>query len=200
VEFNGQTFTVNDIQVLPTHMKLNIEASQDNTSELRGLYYYVKTDNGMKFSNSGGMSGHNGYLYSVRGDSPFFYDTEPTELVITAVKWRDIPCYNITTGECTNFPDFIELVSAENDGNTLVLRFKAKAEMGDLFSTRLHDAAIYENERYDFTERVKEACGDGYTMETLTFDLNGFNHDKIYLRPMYRYDWAPAEEIVIPLQ
>ncbi len=199
MELNGQTLNITDLQVFPTHMRLNVEASKDRTATLKFLDYYVKTDNGMTFGNPNEMSTHNGYWHSMLADTPFFYETEPTELVITGAKWSAIPCYNIATGECTNLPDFVELVSAKNDGETLELCFKATDYEKDIFAKLLYRAEVYGVERYSFTDKVEEII-DGCKLETFTFNLENFNHDEIFLSLLPKCEVDLAEEIVIPLQ
>ncbi|MBQ9765615.1 MAG: DUF4179 domain-containing protein [Lachnospiraceae bacterium] len=206
VDIGGLTVNIKAIEVYPTHTRVRIDSESGDGIELSKLDFYINTDKGMKFESiSLGMvtTKSSKYGTSCYGDSLYFYDAEPTELVITgAVLEGEIdytrPIVDLTTGECVYLHDWIELVSVERKDNACTISFKVKAAEDCSNYQIFSDSVIYKGYSDSFDERLATDCGDGYFIETLT--IYDWPHDKLTLTPFYKYTWTPREEITISLQ
>ena len=56
VEIDGQTFTIPEIEVYPSHLRLNVLESEDNSARIRDLDFYLETDTGIRFDTSSGIT------------------------------------------------------------------------------------------------------------------------------------------------
>lgn len=43
---DGQTLTVTDVEIYPTHVRVNVEGDGDNTAWLKGLDFYLENEDG----------------------------------------------------------------------------------------------------------------------------------------------------------
>ncbi len=92
VILEGQAITISNIEVYPTHMRVDITESSDNTAWLKELDFYIETDRGMKFDPvSNGItatgSADSPSMVSYRAESTYFYEADHLKLVITGAKW-----------------------------------------------------------------------------------------------------------------
>lgn len=46
---DGQTLTVTDVEIYPTHVRVNVEGDGDNTAWLKGLDFYLENEDGQRF-------------------------------------------------------------------------------------------------------------------------------------------------------
>lgn len=205
IEMNGQLVTITDVEVYPTHIRINIESAQTNTLWLKGLDFYIETDDGMKFeaASTGLISTGTGeYFTSYRADSTYFYDAKSMELVITGAEWLDKAgdrlYLNLSTGECGDLPEGIEFVSVEDSGDAKRISFKARLMSGGRY--QLFSNMFYDSEGNGYVIDISEMLDaeEGWFMEILT--ITGYEKDELWLRPEYANVWMPDEEIVINIQ
>lgn len=93
---NGQTLIVTEIEVYPTHMRVNVTDVPENTAWFKGLTFYVETEEGERFSNTANGMGMVAFGSSQKGDvgsyyaeSPYFYEAEHLKMVVTGADWLD---------------------------------------------------------------------------------------------------------------
>ena len=48
-QMDGQTFTITEVEIYPTQLRLNVEGDPDNTAWLKGLYFYLENEDGERF-------------------------------------------------------------------------------------------------------------------------------------------------------
>lgn len=120
-EIDGQHLRIRDIEIYPTHMRMNIVEEEGNSAWLKGMEFYILSGE-EKFSSgvaglvsTGSMEYDNMICY--RAESIYFYNAEDLKLVITGAKWLDknqeSAYVNLKTGEHKGFPDNIKFVSRE---------------------------------------------------------------------------------------
>ena len=214
VILEGQAITITDIEVYPTHMRVNIEESPDNTAWLKGLEFYIETDLGMKFDPvSGGIistgTGDTPSMVSYRADSTYFYEAEHLKLVITGAKWlrkdMETTYLNLVTGEHGELPEGAQFDSARKQGNGWIVKFRAALEedgpMYQLFDHAFFDAEGNAYEINQWSSMHGEEDEDG-NMNFFydEFPLLNYPYDEVWLSPQYSHNWIAEDRIIITVQ
>ncbi len=214
VILEGQAITITDIEVYPTHMRVDITESEVNTAWLKDLEFYIETDWGMKFDPvSNGItatgSENSPSMVSYRADSSYFYEADHLKLVITGAQWlrKDMKTtyLNLVTGEHGEIPEGSEFVSATRQGSGWVVRFKADLKedgpMYQLFGHLFYDADGNEYEINQWSSTYGDFDEDGNaTFFYDEFPLKKFTGDEVWLSPQYSHNWVAEDLIVITVQ
>ena len=214
VILEGQAITITDIEVYPTHMRVDIAESADNTAWLKRLDFYIETDWGMKFDPvSNGItatgSTESPSMVSYRADSTYFYEADHLKLVITGAQWlrkdMETTYLNLVTGEHGELPEGAEFDSARKVGNEWVVRFRAKFieddAMYQLFGNKFYDVDGNEYEINQWSSTYGDFDEDGNaTFFYDEFPLKKFTGDEVWLTPHYSHNWVAEDLIVITIQ
>ena len=214
VILDGQAITITDIEVYPSHMRVDIAESGDNTAWLKKLDFYIETDWGMKFDPvSNGItatgSADSPSMVSYRADSTYFYEAQHLKLVITGAQWlrKDLETtyLNLVTGEHGELPEGAVFDSARKQGSGWVVRFRAAWEqdepMYQLFGHLFYDAEGNEYEINQWSSMYGDADEDGnITYFYDEFPLLNFTGDEVWLSPHYSHNWVAEDQIVITVQ
>ena len=214
VILEGQAITITDIEVYPTHMRVDIAESPDNTAWMKGLEFYIETDWGMKFdAASSGIistgSADSPSMVSYRADSSYFYEADNLKLVITGAQWlrkdMETTYINLITGEHGELPEGAEFDSARKVGNEWVVKFRAKFiednAMYQLFGNKFYDADGNEYEINQWSSTYGDFDEDGNaTFFYDEFPLKKFTGDEVWLSPHYSHNWVAEDLIVITIQ
>lgn len=214
VVLDGQEITFTDMEIYPSHLRVNIADSLENTAWLKSLDFYIETDNGRRFdalSNGVIATGSidSPTLTSFRADSSYFYEAEQIKLVITGAEWlkKDMEkvYVNLQTGETGQMPEGVTLYSATKEPQGWLLEFHAAqrspGHQHQLFAAKYYDldgkmheintwgtASIYDEEGAD-TERFG-----------VTFPLKNYFSDEVWLCPQYSHVWTAQKPIIITVQ
>ena len=92
---DGQTVTVEEIEVYPTHLRVNLGYDGANTAWLKGLDLYLENENGEQFHQTTngitatGDAAGTPAMTSFWLDSPYFSKGEHLTLHITGAEWLD---------------------------------------------------------------------------------------------------------------
>lgn len=211
---DGQAITVTDIEVYPTHMRVEIAESPDNTAWLKDLEFHIETDWGMRFDPvSSGItatgSADSPSMVSYRADSTYFYDANRLKLVITGAQWlrKDMQTtyVNLVTGETGELPEGAVFDSAEREGDNWIVTFRAKWDAGkpmyQLFGNTFYDAEGNAYEINMWSSMYGEADADGNITYFLDqFPLNNYPYEEVWLSPHFSHNWTAQDHIVIPVQ
>ena len=214
VILDGQAITITDIEVYPSHMRVDIAESGDNTAWLKKLDFYIETDWGMKFDPvSNGItatgSADSPSMVSYRADSTYFYGAQHLKLVITGAQWlrKDLETtyLNLVTGEHGELPEGAVFDSARKQGSGWVVKFRAAWEqdepMYQLFGHLFYDAEGNEYEINQWSSMYGDADEDGnITYFYDEFPLLNFTGDEVWLSPHYSHNWVAEDQIVINIQ
>lgn len=214
VILDGQAITITDIEVYPSHMRVDIAESGDNTAWLKKLDFYIETDWGMKFDPvSNGItatgSADSPSMVSYRADSTYFYEAQHLKLVITGAQWlrKDLETtyLNLVTGEHGELPEGAVFDSARKQGSGWVVRFRAAWEqdepMYQLFGHLFYDAEGNEYEINQWSSMYGDADEDGnITYFYDEFPLLNFTGDEVWLSPHYSHNWVAEDMTVINIQ
>lgn len=214
VEIDGQTFTIPEIEVYPSHLRLNVLESEDNSARIRDLDFYLETDTGIRFDTSSGITAHstadNRYLTSYRAESTYFYEAKELKLVITGARLLDKDRarlhLNLLTGETDPLPEGISFQEAYREGEDWIISFRADFEfkqdeiMRQLFGSRCYDSHgnLYEVTHWSSIMGEPDETGRiPYYFET--FPLKGYPYDEVWLSPQFTHNWTPETPIEITI-
>ena len=214
VILEGQAITITDIEVYPTHMRVDIAESADNTAWLKRLDFYIETDWGMKFDPvSNGItatgSTESPSMVSYRADSTYFYEADHLKLVITGAQWlrkdMETTYLNLVTGEHGELPEGAEFDSARKQGSGWVVKFRAAYDedkpMYQLFGHLFYDADGNEYEINQWSSMYGDPDEEGnITYFYDEFPLLKFTGDEVWLSPHYSHNWVAEDQIVITIQ
>lgn len=214
VILEGQSITITDIEVYPTHMRVDIAESEDNTAWLKRLDFYIETDWGMKFDPvSNGItatgSTDSPSMVSYRADSTYFYEADHLKLVITGAQWlrkdMETTYLNLVTGEHGELPEGAEFDSARKQGSGWVVKFQAAYDedkpMYQLFGHLFYDADGNEYEINQWSSMYGDPDEEGnITYFYDEFPLLKFTGDEVWLSPHYSHNWVAEDLIVITIQ
>ena len=214
VILEGQAITITDIEVYPTHMRVDIAESPDNTAWMKGLDFYIDTDWGMKFdAASSGIistgSADSPSMVSYRADSSYFYEADHLKLVITGAQWlrknMETTYLNLVTGEHGELPEGAEFDSARKQGSGWVVKFRAAYDedepMYQLFGNMFYDADGNEYEINQWSSTYGDFDEDGNaTFFYDEFPLLHFTGDEVWLTPHFSHNWVAEDVIIITIQ
>ena len=214
VMLEGQGITITDIEVYPTHMRVDIAESADNTAWLKNLEFYIETDWDMKFDPvSNGItatgSADSPSMVSYRADSSYFYESNHLQLVITGAQWlrkdMETTYLNLVTGEHGALPEGSEFDSARKHGDGWILKFQTAWEEGmpmyHLFGHEFYDADGNEYEINQWSSMYGDPDEEGnITYFYDEFPLLNYPYDEVWLSPQYSHNWVAEDQIVIPVQ
>ena len=214
VILEGQSITITDIEVYPTHMRVDIAESADNTAWLKDLDFYIETDWGMQFdpiSNGITASGstESPSMVSYRADSTYFYEADHLKLVITGAQWlrKDMKTtyLNLVTGDHGEIPEGSQFESARKNGNGWIVKFRAyKNEdqpMHQLFGHLFYDVDGNEYEINQWSSMYGDPDENGnITYFYDEFPLLNYPYDEVWLSPQYSHNWIAEDQIVVTIQ
>lgn len=211
---DGQTLTVERVEIYPTHMRLELDDVPENTAWLKGLDFYILTDDGNVFeSGSNGLvaTGKQGspMMASWRADSTYFYDAEHLKLVITGAEWLDKDmewvCLDLADGTADRMPEGTKLYSAERTATGW--HISIWAERREQNHTYQVFGGVYRSplssEDYCESWSIIEWRDDGSAGENSfieSFTINDYEWDEIWLKPVYSRTWKAETPIEIELK
>lgn len=201
---DGQQFTLTEVELYPTHLRVNIDDADDNTAWLKELDLYLENEQGERFESSvNGISASgdpDGEGYATFWmDSPFFSQSEHLTLYITRAKWLDKEASRVRVdlqkGTAENLPEDCRFLKAEKHPEGWMVFFALTREpdggMYDQFSGSFQDEAGNEydinqgSSTYGIWDEKAEKTLEEDAMFTESFPLAGFHGDVVYLEPHY---------------
>ena len=214
VILEGQAITITDIEVYPTHLRVDIAESADNTAWLKDLDFYIETDWGMKFDPvSSGItatgSTDSPSMVSYRADSTYFYEANHLKLVITGAQWlrkdMETTYLNLVTGEHGELPEGAAFDSAMKQGSGWVVKFRAAWEEDEplyqLFGHLFYDTDGNEYEIHHWSSMYGDLDEEGnITFFYDEFPLLHYTEDEVWLCPEFSHNWVAENPIVITVQ
>lgn len=203
---NGQQMTLTEVEVYPTHLRVNLDDDPDNKVWLKGLDLYLENEYGERFESSingvtaSGDPDGEGYA-TFWLDSPFFSRGEHLTLHITGARWLEKQepqvRVDLTTQTAEGLAEDVQFLGAKRRGNTWWVSFIAPQEadggMYQLFESSFYDG---QGNTHDIT-RWSSTMGywDAAIQDTLEFDtmfteefpLEGLQGTVAYLTPVFSH-------------
>ena len=223
---DGQTLTVTEVEVYPTHVRVNVEGGPDNTAWLEDLDFYLENEDRERFDTiTSGVSATGDpdtpAMKSFRLESPYFADSAHLTLHITGAKWLDKDMERIrvdlANGTADRLPEGVELYSAQRSGDGWIVQFSAPEEeemhFHQLFSMIYYDPEGGEHSmdsRNTMTEPYFEgpisdeafdahrAAGEGRFFEILP--LENYPYEEVWLCPTFSRTAQAEVPVTIPVK
>lgn len=215
VELDGQRITITDMEIYPTHIRINVQEDESNTAWLKSLKFYLELENGLQIETiSNGISATGSQdtpsMVSYRAESSYFYDADCIRLFITSAdfldKEREKIYVNFETMKTDPLPQGSRLWSARETGSGTELTFLI--EESEINHVQLLNSTYYDlegNEYYCGRWSTTMNFIDEATMEELegwgdeTYYLEGFHEKEAIFEVNYTHFWVPEEPVVVEL-
>lgn len=225
-QLDGQTLTVTEVEVYPTHVRVNVEGGPDNTAWLEDLDFYLENEDRERFDSiTNGIASTSNPdqpdQKSFRLESPYFADSAHLTLHITGAKWLDKDMERIrvdlANGTADRLPEGVELYSAQRSGDGWIVQFSAPEEeemhFHQLFSMIYYDPEGGEHSmdsRNTMTEPyfegtlsgeeldARQAAAEGRFFEILP--LRDYPYEEVWLCPVYSRATTAETPVTIPIK
>lgn len=213
VEMDGQRIIIKDVEVYPSHLRVNVEDDPENTAWLKDLDFYIETDKGERFDTvSNGISATGSLdtpmMDSYRADSTYFYEADELKIVITGATWldKDMETIHVDLASATAdvMPESAELAGVERQGSRWVVCIRAKWRIENsfrqIFMNTYYDA---EGNSYDIRSWSSALSygeyeeTEGYFFEV--FPLNDYPYNEVWLTPAYSHWWTAEEPVTLTI-
>ena len=207
-QLDGQTLTVTEAEVYPTHVRVNVEGAAANTAWLKSLDFYLENEDGERFepiSNGVTASGDpdTPAMNSFRLESPYFADSAHLTLHITGATWLDKDMERIRvdlkSGTADQMPEGVELYSAERHGDDWRIEFRARSREENHFY-QLFYSTYYapDGTEYDQQATSVTAPDDGYFYRQMV--LRDYPWSEVWLCPAYSRTTTAETPVTIPIK
>lgn len=203
---DGQTFTLTEAEVYPTHLRINVEGAEDNTAWLKGLDFYLENEKGERFDAvSGGVTASGDTdspaMVSYRLESPWFSGSDHLTLHITGAKWlakeHQRVYVDLEQGTAPWLPDGVSLSSAQRREDGWVLTFRLDGALkGSPFSMTFYDA---EGNPWD-ARQMGMTFSDDEQAGSVMLPLPDYQAGEVWLTANYSHETALPENVEIPLK
>ena len=205
---DGQSLTVTEVEVYPTHVRVNVADDPSNTAWLKSLAFYLENEDGERFepiSNGVSATGDEdspAYV-SFRLESPYFAHSEHLILHITGAEWldKDMETVRMDLAHRTaeRLPEGVAFQSAEKRDGGWVLTFRVQ-QREENHSYQVWYATFYDEagNQYEANRRGTTTDGSGYFEEMLP--LPGYQEDEVWLQPTYSRTTTETTPIAIPIK
>ena len=207
-DLNGQTVTVTEAEVYPTHVRVNVADDPANTAWLKGLEFYLENEDGERFepiSNGVTASGDpdSPANVSFRPESPYFADSEHLTLHITGAEWLDKDMervrVNLADRTAERLPEGVTFRSAEKRDGGWVLSFRVKKREEN------HTHQVWYSTFYDEAGNQYEANRRGTTTDDSgcfeeMMPLPGYQENVVWLQPTYSRTTTEITPVTIPIK
>ena len=207
-DLDGQSLTVTEVEVYPTHVRVNVADDPANTAWLKGLEFYLENEDGERFepifNGISATGGEDSPAYvSFRLESPYFADSEHLTLHITGAEWLDKDMERIRVDlagrTAERLPEGVTFQSAEKRDGGWILTFRVK-QREEHHSFQVWNSTFYDEEgkQYETSRRGTTAYDSGCFEEMLP--LPGYQEDVVWLQPTYSRTTAETIPITIPIK
>ncbi|MDD3165347.1 MAG: DUF4179 domain-containing protein [Oscillospiraceae bacterium] len=210
VVLDGQKITITDLEIYPSHLRVNMADDPNNTAWLKELQFYIETDWGMKFEPIANGITATGSLdspmmNSYRADSTYFHQAKHLKLVITGAQWLDKSMEKISvdlaSGTASAMPQGTVLESAKReDGNwiiTVQAETRKKNAAYQVFSQTYYDPSGAERTLDRWTSGGAGEVGDCFETQ---FPLLDYPYDTVTLMPSFSRWWTAAQPVTVTIQ
>ncbi len=211
---DGQTLTVTEIEVYPTHMRINVTDAPENTAWFKGLEFYVENGEGESFSNNAnGMlsfgSSQEDDVVSYYAESPYFYEAEHLKMVITGVDWlekgMEETWVDLKAGETGPLPEdtVLKEIQRTDDGRVKLI-FEQSHIGGNSYGASLgYFGYDTDGNLYSFTVMMDGDTGLEIGEEgriSVGYLLDEYPHEKIRMELQYSERCRLEQEVVVNLK
>ena len=206
-QLDGQTLTVTEVEVYPTHVRVNVEGAADNTAWLEDLDFYLENEDGERFDSiSNGVSATGDpdtpAMKSFRLESPYFADSAHLTLHITGATWldknRERVRADLKNGTMEWLPEGVTVQAMQHRENGWVLTF-------DVTTPANTHNQVFESRYFD--EDGTEHSMDNYGWSVLDEEhaevylpLKDCHQDTVWICPRWSHTTQAEVPVTIPIK
>lgn len=201
-QLDGQTLTVTEVEVYPTHVRVNVEGAADNTAWLKDLDFCLENEDGERFDTiTNGVSATGDpdtpAMKSFRLESPYFADSAYLTLHITGATWldknRERVRADLKNGTVEWLPEGVTVQAMQHRENGWVLTF-------DVTTPANTHNQVFESRYFD-------EDGTEHSMDNYGWSVLDEEHAEAYL-PLRDYDqdtvllelnWSHTTQAEVPV-
>lgn len=213
---DGQTLSIKNAKVYPTHMQFNLSADTNNTAWLTSLSFYVTDEEGNRFDTiSKGIlalgSTDSPMMESYRIESNFFDESKHLDIHITGAEWLDKDMervmVNLKEKTAEKLPEGVSFDRAVKTRNGWELTFSSHKNSKSLFfKSDFYDeqgskhhikSFMFTTDTSNVEDGNREIQKDITQYSNLEFILEDYTDDIIYLSPNYSKYIQLEEPVVI---
>lgn len=213
---DGQTLSIKNAKVYPTHMQFNLSADTSNTAWLTSLSFYVTDEEGNRFDKiSKGLlalgSSDTPMMESYRIESNFFDESQQLDIHITGAEWLDKDMervmVNLKEKTAEKLPEGVSFDEAVKTRNGWELTFSSHKNSKSLFfksdfydeqGNKYHiKSFMFTTDTSNVEDGNREIQKDKTQYFTLQFKLDDYTDDIVYLSPSYSKFIQLEEPVVI---
>lgn len=204
LELDGQKITLTELEIYPTHLRLDVAEDEGNSAWLRGLQFYVQLDSGETFLpvTNGVLSNRSQDdpgITSYRADSFYFCDARSLTVVVTGAEWLDKDMewveVDLKTLEAERMPQDAQLWQARqlDQGWLVTVRARQREEntAHSVFLSSFRDEEGVERGIWSSSVRFDED-GEYFYETVLLADCPG---SRVWLQPAYTRLWTAEEPV-----
>ncbi|MBQ1208679.1 MAG: DUF4179 domain-containing protein, partial [Lachnospiraceae bacterium] len=208
---DGNRFSVSQLCIYPSHIRIQIEEDPDNLSWIRSLHFYLELEDGTVIAAGGnGISAFGNAdtpsMTTYMAESSYFYDAECFRLVVTGADFLEKDFgktyVNLEENTAENLPEGHEFVSAAMVGACWELEF---LHPDDGISHVQVYGEFYDREGNRIsTDGIWWSGGDDGTidhpvMRKSGYRLKDFSGSEVWIEPHYSYFWYPDVPVVVEI-
>lgn len=206
-QLDGQTLTVTEVEVYPTHVRVNVEGDPDNTAWLKDLDFCLENEDGERFDSiSNGVSATGDpdtpAMKSFRLESPYFADSAHLTLHITGATWldknRERVRADLKNGTMQWLPEGVTVQAMQHRENGWVLTF-------DVTTPANTHNQVFESRYFD--EDGTEHSMDNYGWSVLDEEhaevylpLKDCHQDTVWICPRWSHTTQAEVPVTIPIK
>lgn len=206
-QLDGQTLTVTEVEVYPTHVRVNVEGDPDNTAWLKDLDFCLENEDGERFDSiSNGVSATGDpdtpAMKSFRLESPYFADSAHLTLHITGATWldknRERVRADLKNGTMEWLPEGVTVQAMQHRENGWVLTF-------DVTTPANTHNQVFESRYFD--EDGTEHSMDNYGCSVLDEEhaevylpLKDCHQDTVWICPRWSHTTQAEVPVTIPIK
>ena len=201
---DGQTLTVTEAELYPTHLRLNVTGDPANTDWLKDLDFYLENEDGERFGAvSGGITASGDpdspAMASFRLESPYVSRSDHLTRFITGARWldkgRERVYVDLEHGTAPWLPEGVTLTSAQRRAGGWLLTFRLESGLSSPFSMTFHDAEGNDWEMGCMGMTVTDEDGT-----ELTLPLPGYTAGEVWLETQDSRTTTAQGLVTIPIR
>ena len=206
-QLDGQTLMVQEVEVYPTHVRVNVEGAADNTVWLKDLDFCLENEDGERFDTiTNGVSATGDpdtpAMKSFRLESPYFADSTHLTLHITGATWldknRERVRADLKNGTVEWLPEGVTVQAMQHRENGWVLTF-------DVTTPANTHNQVFESRYFD--EDGTEHSMDNYGWSVLDEEhaevylpLKDCHQDTVWICPRWSHTTQAEVPVTIPIK
>lgn len=209
---DGNSFTVAEIGIYPSHIRIHIDEDPNNESWIQSLRFDIQLEDGTVIGQDGNSifawgDPDSPSMTTYMAESSFFYEADCIRLIVTGADFLEKDFgrtyVNLEKQEAENLPAGLEFVSAIQYGNEWELNFLHPEDGAS--HVQVFGAFYDENGEQICTNGMWWSGGVGGTVEKPIMREGGYRlkdvtGSEVWLEPNYSYFWYAQEPVVVEIK